>query len=113
MRPDGLLSTREAAEKWGCTPNNLIVMMGRRGYRPWVEQRPTKHGGVITAYWWHPTDVLMARRASRRAKAESGAKNITRWNDLPPEVREARVRDRRMKRLRAYYQAKAARRAAA
>ena len=111
--PAHYVPSRKAAEMYGCSQPNLVRMMRRYGYAPLVEQVGGPHGGTVTRYGWDPTNVLMAKRESRRRKVVSDTKNITRYNDLPSAVREAMVKSRRMERLRRYYQQKAASRAAA
>jgi hypothetical protein len=111
--PAHYLPTVDAAAKYGSCVKNFLRMMPRYGYAPVVEYVGGPHGGSIRRYWWNPTDVLMARREARQRKVVSDTKNIARYNDLPENIRTALVRDRRMERLRKYYQAKAQSRAAA
>ena len=113
MRPDGRISTREAASLYGCTPNHLPRAMAAAGFSPVIAEYVSVHGGCTTHYFWMPAEVRTAQRRARRSKSASGRKNVAKWNELPAEVRESKVRHRRLERLRKYYQAKAASRAAA
>lgn len=113
MRSDGRIDTREAAQIYGCTPTNLVRAMRKAGYAPVTEWYGGPHGGSIRRYYWVPGEVLKARKHARAMVTERKPYNLRRYNDLPASVRQAVVQKRRLERLRKYYQAKAASRAAA
>ena len=113
MREDGRIDTREAAQRYGCTPTNVIRAMRKAGFAPLVEWYGGAHGGSICRYWWVPSEVMQARKHARAMAVTLKPYNLRRYNELPPPIRQAVVQKRRLERLRKYYQAKAASRAAA
>jgi hypothetical protein len=113
MRPDGRIDTREAAKIYGCCRNHLVSVMGRHGYRPLIETTTGRNGGVASRFWWNPSEVAAVRRASEKAKAENGKRNLATFNNWRTQAKLNGLRNKRLERLRKYYQAKAASRAAA
>jgi hypothetical protein len=113
MRSDGRIDTREAARIYGCTPTNVIRAMRKAGIEPVVHEYRSKYGGFKRHYFWLPTDVGKAKRHAESMHAERKPLNLRGYNALPKHIKSAVVQKRRLERLRKYYQAKAASRAAA
>jgi hypothetical protein len=113
MRSDGRIDTREAAQRYGCTPTNVIRAMRKAGCEPLVEMYQSKHGGSMRYYFWLPSDVRKAKKHAESMHAERKPLNLRGYNALPKHIKSAVVQKRRLERLRKYYQAKAASRAAA
>lgn len=77
MTDDDRISTREAARLWGCSVQNIHLLMRRYFVRPdvrWVPnggihllavrnpvRREVRQGGVHREYYWRPDTVLRVR----------------------------------------------------
>ena len=58
---DDRIPTREAAKLYGCSVQNIHLLMRRYFVRPDVRYVPNKHGGLHREYFWRPADVLRVR----------------------------------------------------
>ena len=67
--PDGYVTTRDAAEMWGCHPNSLSLWMQEAGIAP-VKAAHPDYLQVVT-YWWDPREVL-AVRAILKKRPQTG-----------------------------------------
>ena len=111
--PANYILTSKAAEMYGCCRNHLVSVMGRHGYRPLVETMTGRNGGVASRFWWNPSEVMSVKRASEKAKAENGKRNLASFNNWRTNAKLSGLRNKRLERLRIYYHQRAARRAAA
>lgn len=66
----GYVTTRKAAQLYGCSPDALLRAMKQEGIDPLVTTHEARTGGRL--YWWDPMQVLKTRavRAERQVEAK-------------------------------------------
>lgn len=66
---EGYVTTRKAAQLYGCSPEALLRAMKQEGVDPLTTEAEARGGG--RRFWWDPMQVLKARavRAERQLSA--------------------------------------------
>lgn len=105
-----LLTTREAAQRCGCSPDTFLKRSKRAGIHP-LELRTTKHEG--RAYYWRPADLApLLRPEPKPAAPKRPTQKEARAIATDRAARRALVRVQQLERWRQYYLTRAAKKAA-
>ena len=105
---NGLVTTREAAQLYGCSESHLTAKMKDAGIQPMRQEE----NGAFRRYFWSPSDVLAVRknRLMRQQAAQALLVARSQSASLMRGVARMRSKEARMEKERLKYLTQAAKR---